>query len=183
MQIVALVRYAILELVLQAISDSCRSRCRAILLRLYLPRYHPNYLFRHDRIVPHLHCILDLGASLELGQTSGTETVSPPTTTCEMRNTHLFSRIVRIILFPTVFAFFNLYAVWFYKQSWILLPFPELYETFALVAMFYLIVIYVAPQDATREDYFRDLTRLHRYGSKKGTLKHSRGSLRWFHVC
>lgn len=87
-----------------------------------------------------------------------------------------------MILFPTVFTFFNFFAVWFYQKSWILLPFPELYETFALVAMFYLIVVFVTPDDESREHYFHDLQRLHAHGSKKGTTKHNRGSLRWFRV-
>ena len=92
------------------------------------------------------------------------------------------NRIVRVVFFPTIFAFFNFFSVWFYTKSWILLPFPELYETFALVAMFYLLVVYVTPQDATREHHFHELARLHRYGAKKGTPKHDKGSLRWFRV-
>ena len=48
--------------------------------------------------------------------------------------------------------------------------------------MFYLLVVYVTPQDAAREHHFHQLQRLHRYGKKKGTPKHDRGSLRWFHV-
>ncbi|KAM0800896.1 organic solute transporter Ostalpha-domain-containing protein [Usnea florida] len=86
-------------------------------------------------------------------------------------------QIVRIVFFPTIFSFFNFFAVWFYQRSWILLPFPELYECFALVAMFYLLVVYVTPHDATRESHFQHLQRLHYWGKKP---KHDRGSLRWF---
>ena len=99
------------------------------------------------------------------------------------QETKYVNRIVRIILFPTVFAFFNFFSVWFYQRSWILLPFPELYECFALVAMFYLLVLYVSPHDSNREDHFQNLRRLHQFGSKRGTPKHDKGSLRWFKVC
>ena len=94
-------------------------------------------------------------------------------------------RIVRVILFPPIFAFFNFFSIWFYGRSWILLPFPELYECFALVAMFYLLVLYVSPHDSSREHHFQNLQRLHKFGGgkRRGTPKHDRGSLRWFRVC
>ncbi len=91
-------------------------------------------------------------------------------------------RIVRVILFPAIFAFFNLCGVWFYEQSWILLPFPELYECFGLVAMFYLIVLYVSPHDESREQYFHNVQRLRAFGRKKGTVKQDKGSFRWSRV-
>ena len=93
-----------------------------------------------------------------------------------------YRRHVRIILFPTVFAFFNLFAVWFHDYAWVLTPFPELYECFALVAMFYLIVVYVSPNDDSREEQFRQMQRVYAHGKKKGQPKHDRGSLRWFRV-
>lgn len=88
-------------------------------------------------------------------------------------------QIVRIILFAPVFAIFNFFALWIYDVSWILLPFPELYECFALVAMFYLMVLYVSPDEENRKAYFHHLQRLGRYSQK---AKHDRGSLRWFQV-
>ena len=88
-------------------------------------------------------------------------------------------RIVRIIIFAPFFAIFNFFSVWFYKKSWILEPIPEIYETFALVAMFYLLVVYVAPEVENRESFFQHLQRLGRYSRKP---KHNRGSLRWFQV-
>ncbi|KAK4691336.1 hypothetical protein P7C71_g5641, partial [Lecanoromycetidae sp. Uapishka_2] len=90
-------------------------------------------------------------------------------------------QIVRIVIFAPIFAIFNFFSVWFYRYSWILEPIPEIYETFALVSMFYLLVVYVAPEDNDREFYFQNLQRLKRY-SKKPTPKHNRGSLRWFRV-
>lgn len=88
-------------------------------------------------------------------------------------------QIVRIILFAPIFAIFNFFALWFYNVSWILTPFPELYECFALVAIFYLMVLYVSPDEDYRETFFHHLQRLGRY---KQQPKHSRGSLRWFQV-
>ena len=91
----------------------------------------------------------------------------------------VFNRLVRIIIFPPIAAFFNVFSVWFYDVSWILEPFPELYECFALVAMFYLLVLYVAPHETHREDFFMHLQR---FGVVKNKPKHDRGSLRWFNV-
>lgn len=48
--------------------------------------------------------------------------------------------------------------------------------------MFYLLVVYVAPHDSSRERHFHGLQRLHYFGGKSGTLKHDKGSLRWFQV-
>ena len=88
-------------------------------------------------------------------------------------------RLVRIIIFATISAGFSLFSVWFYDVSWFLEPFPELYECFALVAMFYLLVLYVAPHETRWDDYFMNLER---YGVLKNKPKHDRGSLRWFKV-
>ncbi|KAM0803806.1 organic solute transporter Ostalpha-domain-containing protein [Usnea florida] len=88
-------------------------------------------------------------------------------------------QLVRIIIFPPIAGAFNLFSLWFYDASWILEPFPELYECFALVAMFYLLVLYVAPHESHREDFFLNLER---YGVFKNKPKHDRGSLRWFRL-
>ena len=88
-------------------------------------------------------------------------------------------QIVRIILFAPIFAIFNFFALWFYQLSWILWPFPELYECFALVAVFYLMVLYVSPDEGNRETFFHHLQRIGRYSQQP---KHGRGSLRWFQV-
>lgn len=86
-------------------------------------------------------------------------------------------QLVRIIIFPPISAIFSLFSLWFYDASWILEPFPELYECFALVAMFYLLVLYVAPHEAHRDHFFMNLQR---FGVLKNKPKHDRGSLRWF---
>ena len=88
-------------------------------------------------------------------------------------------QIVRLILFAPIFAIFNFFALWFYNVSWILKPFSELYECFALVAIFYLMVLYVSPDEDYRETFFHHLQRLGRYSQQP---KHRRGSLRWFQV-
>ena len=89
------------------------------------------------------------------------------------------NRLVRIIIFAPISAIFSLFSLAFYDASWILEPFPELYECFALVAMFYLLVIYVAPHEAHRDHFFMNLQR---FGVLKNKPKHDRGSLRWFKV-
>lgn len=91
---------------------------------------------------------------------------------------YYFHRIVRIIIFAPFFAIFNFFSVWFYEKSWILEPIPEIYETFALVSMFYLLVVYVAPEIESREAFFQHLQRF----GRKNKPKHNRGSLRWFQV-
>ena len=88
-------------------------------------------------------------------------------------------QIVRIILFAPMFAIFNFFAVYSYDNSYILVQFPQLYECFALVAMFYLLVLFVTPDEGNRETYFHHLQRLTRHTQKP---KHERGSLRWFQV-
>ena len=88
-------------------------------------------------------------------------------------------QIVRILLFAPVFAIFNFFGLWFYDISWILTPFAELYECFALVAVFYLMVLYVSPDEGERETFFHHLQRLGRYSQQP---KHNRGSLQWFQV-
>lgn len=88
-------------------------------------------------------------------------------------------QLVRIIIFPPISGIFSLFALWFYDASWVLEPFPELYECFALVAMFYLLVLYVAPHESHWDHFFMNLQR---FGvvKNKPKLKHDGGSLRWF---
>ena len=88
-------------------------------------------------------------------------------------------QIVRILLFAPVFAIFNFFGLWFYDISWILTPFAELYECFALVAVFYLMVLYVSPDEGKRETFFHHLQRLGRFSQQP---KHNRGSLQWFQI-
>lgn len=88
-----------------------------------------------------------------------------------------FHRLVRIIIFTPISGLFTLLSVWFYDASWFLEPFPQLYECFALVAMFYLLVLYVAPHESHRDEFF---VNLQRHGVLKNKPKHDRGSLRWF---
>lgn len=88
-------------------------------------------------------------------------------------------QLVRIILFAPIFAIFNFFALRIYNVSWILTPFSELYECFALVAVFYLMVLYVSPDEDDREMFFQRIQRLGHYSQQP---KHNGGSLRWFQV-
>lgn len=78
-----------------------------------------------------------------------------------------------------MFGIFNFFSIWFYDAAGYLLPVPELYECFALVALFYLFITYVSPDEHMREVFFRQLPRMNR---KQTAQKHDRGSLRWFYV-
>lgn len=142
---------------------------------------------RHSPLHSDLDCVSH-DAPNELGTAHGAETVrifflTLRERTCptkvEITENHTFYRIVRIIIFAPFFAIFNFFSVWFYRKSWILEPIPEIYETFALIAMFYLLVVYVAPDVDDRESFFQHLQRIGRYSKKP---KHNRGSLRWFQV-
>lgn len=91
-------------------------------------------------------------------------------------------QIVRIIITPGIFAVCCFFSVWFYDSAAWLKPIPQFYESVAFVALFYLLVVYVTPDEESREDFFENLERVKTRGRKKGQRKHNRGSLRWFYV-
>ena len=98
--------------------------------------------------------------------------------------THLYlHRIVRVVLTPAIFAVFSFFGVWFYHATNYLTPLAELYECFALVALFLLLVSYIAPSPHEQKQhalhFFANLPRTNREATQ---LKHGRGSLRWFYV-
>jgi len=55
-------------------------------------------------------------------------------------------QLVRAILMPGVYATFAFFAVWFYDAAKWLTPIADLYEVFALVAIFYYINYAIMPQ-------------------------------------
>ncbi|KAI9694865.1 MAG: hypothetical protein M1822_000481 [Bathelium mastoideum] len=88
-------------------------------------------------------------------------------------------QFVRIIITPAVFAIFNFFAVWWYDAAPYLEQFSDYYEIFALVAAFYLCLVYVAPEENQRETFFQELDRV---DPRKKSKLHDRGSIRWFYV-
>lgn len=54
-------------------------------------------------------------------------------------------QLIRIIWTPAIFAFFSFFGVWHYNIAYYLAPLAQLYEAFALIAVFYLLIAYLAP--------------------------------------
>ena len=135
----------------------------------------------------------------QLGQPAGTETVRFsrlcetyvgrhcnkkrrfPATICTFRTQRPYRhicRIVWIILCLPIFAIFNWFCAFSYQAAGFLVPIPQIYEAFAIVALFYLYVTYTSPDETNRERFFDGLERRTRWGR----AKHGKGSLGWFHV-
>jgi hypothetical protein len=83
---------------------------------------------------------------------------------------------VRAINVPAIFAIFAFFSVWFYDEASYLVPCGDLYECFALVALFYYIISVVAPDAGSRNAFF-DQLELHEHGETVPG-----GSLKWFQV-
>ncbi|KIW79330.1 hypothetical protein Z517_05942 [Fonsecaea pedrosoi CBS 271.37] len=82
-------------------------------------------------------------------------------------------QIVRLIWTPGVFAIFSFFGVWHYNLANYLTPIAELYESFALIALFFLLVACVAPE------YFEG--QLQYFATNPGTPKPSNAaSVNWF---
>ncbi|MCJ1339462.1 hypothetical protein MMC09_004752 [Bachmanniomyces sp. S44760] len=79
---------------------------------------------------------------------------------------------------PGIFAIFNFFSVWYYGVAGYLEPIPQLYEAFALVALYYYLVALVTPYEERREEFFAGLERKKKYDDPMS--KHSGGSLKWF---
>jgi len=69
-------------------------------------------------------------------------------------------QIIRIIFTPVVFAVLSALSILNYKVAIYLQPLIDLYETFALAALFLLYTEYVAPDKDTRLSYFDALEHL-----------------------
>ncbi|OQU98616.1 hypothetical protein CLAIMM_04373 [Cladophialophora immunda] len=74
-------------------------------------------------------------------------------------------QIVRLIWTPAVFAIFSFFGVWHYNLANYLTPVAELYECFALIALFFLLVAYLAPESFEGQ--------LHFFVTHAGTVKPS----------
>lgn len=85
-------------------------------------------------------------------------------------------QIIRIIWTPLIFAVFNFFSLWFYTTAAYLEPIAQIYEVFALVAIFLLFLSFVCPHTAQRDDFFANLEP--RWPN--GKVKHERGSLRFY---
>jgi hypothetical protein len=66
-------------------------------------------------------------------------------------------QIVRIIWCLPVFAIFSLFSIILYEAEGYLNPIPQVYEAFAIPALFLLYVAYVTPDEATRDSFFNEL--------------------------
>lgn len=85
--------------------------------------------------------------------------------------------IVRILLTPLIFSLFNALAIGFYEAAAYLTPVAQLYEVFAVVAIFLLFLAFVCPDPREHEAYFANLERR----DNKQKVVHDHGSLRWFY--
>jgi hypothetical protein len=75
-----------------------------------------------------------------------------------------------------VFSFFSLLSIVSYKASYYLAPLGDLYEVFALVAMFYYMVAVVSPDPARRDSFFDQMENV------VGGRIVAGGSLAWYQV-
>ncbi|KAK4548081.1 hypothetical protein LTR36_010801 [Oleoguttula mirabilis] len=88
-------------------------------------------------------------------------------------------QIVRILLTPLIFSILSFFSLCFYNAAAYLNPVAQLYEVFAVVAIFLLFLAFVCPDPVEYDSFFGSLERRSNRGSK--AKKHSRGSLRWFY--
>ncbi|KIX99286.1 uncharacterized protein Z520_04862 [Fonsecaea multimorphosa CBS 102226] len=82
-------------------------------------------------------------------------------------------QILRLIWTPAVFAIFSFFGVWHYNLANYLTPIAELYECFALIALFFLLIAYLAPESFEGQRQF--------FATHAGTVKSSDTSnVDWF---
>jgi hypothetical protein len=62
----------------------------------------------------------------------------------------LDSRLIRAILMPSFFVIFSFFSVWFYNAAPYLGPIEDLYEAFALVALFFYMNLIILPEAPRR---------------------------------
>lgn len=89
-------------------------------------------------------------------------------------------QMVRILLTPLIFSLFSFFSLWFYNAAAYLNAVAQLYEVFAVVAIFLLFLAFVCPNPEQYDEYFANLERRSIHGSH--LKKHGQGSLRWFYV-
>ncbi|OAP57771.1 hypothetical protein AYL99_08509 [Fonsecaea erecta] len=82
-------------------------------------------------------------------------------------------QIIRVIWTPAVFAILSFFGVWHYNLANYLTPIAELYECFALIALFFLLIAYLAPDSFEGQLQF--------FATQPGTAKPSDASnIHWF---
>lgn len=86
-------------------------------------------------------------------------------------------QIIRIIALPVFYSLFNFLALCWYRNYQYIQPLSGLYESFAIAALFLLLLEWVCPEGTDREKYFAEFP----FKDKKGVIVEG-GSLAWFHV-
>jgi hypothetical protein len=87
-------------------------------------------------------------------------------------------QLARVAFMPAVFALFSFFCIWFYDEQGYLVPVADLYESFALVGIFYYIINVVTPDESKRLSFFRGL----KINDKKGSNIFPRDSVDWLFV-
>ena len=86
-------------------------------------------------------------------------------------------QILRIIALPVFYSLFNFLALCWYRTYQYVQPIAGVYESFAIAALFFLILEWVCPEGTDREKYFDEFP----FKDKKGVVVEG-GSLAWFQV-
>jgi hypothetical protein len=86
-------------------------------------------------------------------------------------------QILRITALPVFYSLFNFLALCWYRTYQFIQPLSGLYESFAIAALFFLILEWVCPEGTDREKYFDEFP----FKNKKGVIVEG-GSLAWFRV-
>jgi hypothetical protein len=86
-------------------------------------------------------------------------------------------QILRIIALPVFYSLFNFLALCWYRTYQYIQPLAGLYESFAIAALFFLLLEWVCPEGTDRTKYFDEFP----FKGKKGVIIEG-GSLAWFQV-
>lgn len=86
-------------------------------------------------------------------------------------------QILRIIALPVFYSLFNFLALSWYGTYQYVQPLAGLYESFAIAALFFLLLEWVCPEGTDREKYFDEFP----FKDRKGAIVEG-GSLAWFQV-
>jgi len=86
-------------------------------------------------------------------------------------------QILRIIALPIFYSLSNFLALCWYRTYQYIQPIAGVYESFAIAALFFLLLEWVCPEGTDREKYFDEFP----FKDKKGVIVEG-GSLDWFHV-
>lgn len=79
---------------------------------------------------------------------------------------------------PVFYCLFNFLALCWYSNFQYIHPLAGLYQSFAVAALFFLLLEWVCPEGTDRERYFDEMP----FKGKKGEIIEG-GSLAWFQVC